>query len=295
MSTKTKTVAGVVIAIFIIFIAAVYLRSANIPVLEPAGTIGQKEKHLIVEAVLLSLIVIIPVYIMLFGFAWRYREGNEKAKYNPDMDGSRLLESIWWGVPIILITILAVIAWRSSHELDPFKSLSSNKPPLNIQVVALEWKWLFIYPEQGVASVNYFRLPVDRPVNFQITSDAPMNSFWIPQLGGQIYAMSGMATQLHLEASKTGNYLGESANISGEGFADMHFTAAATSQPDFDSWVRSLKKSPNTLGQMAYSRLARPGHDNSVIYYASAQSGLFNQIVSKYEAPVYFAPAGAGL
>ncbi len=295
MSTKTKTVVGVVIAVFILFIAATYLRSANIPVLEPAGPIGQKEKRLIVEAVLLSLVVVIPVYVMLVGFAWRYREGNKKAKYSPELDGSRPLESIWWGVPIILITILAVIAWRSSHELDPFRSLSSTKPPLDIQVVALDWKWLFIYPQQDVASVNYFRMPVDRPINFQITSDAPMNSFWIPQLGGQIYAMSGMATQLHLEATKTGDYLGESANISGEGFADMHFTAAATSQPDFDAWVRGLKKSPNILGQTAYDRLARPGHDNLVAYYASAQAGLFDQIVNKYEAPVYFAPAEAGL
>jgi len=295
MSAKTKTVAGVVVAIFILFVAGVYLKSANIPILEPAGPIGQKEKRLIVEAALLSLVVIIPVYAMLIGFAWRYREGNKKAKYNPDLDGSRLLESIWWGVPIILITILAVMAWRGSHDLDPFKSLSSAKPPLNIQVVALEWKWLFIYPEQGVASVNYFKLPVDRPVNFQITSDAPMNSFWIPQLGGQIYAMSGMATQLHLQASKAGDYMGVSANISGEGFADMHFTAAATSQSDFDGWVQSLKKSSNTLGQAAYGQLARPGHDNSVIYYASAQSDLFDRIVNKYEAPVYFAPAEAGL
>lgn len=291
MSKKTKAILGVLTGLVTITVIVVYASSVNIPVLEPAGPVGAKEKHLMVEASLLSLVVIVPVYAMLFGFALRYREGNKKAKYSPNMDGSRLLETIWWGVPIILIAILAVITWRSSHDLDPFKPLSSNKEPVNIQVVALQWKWLFIYPSQGIATVNYFKMPIGTPVNFSITSDAPMNSFWIPQLGGQIYAMSGMATQLHLQADKIGDYQGVSANISGQGFADMHFIASAVSQSDFNNWQSGVKKLPNKLNLSSYDQLAKPSSETATKSYSLSSPGIFNQIVAKYEAPVFVTPS----
>ncbi|MBX4188640.1 ubiquinol oxidase subunit II [Candidatus Saccharibacteria bacterium] len=290
MSRKTKTVGGVLIALVATIVAFVYLSKLKIPVLEPAGPVGRKERNLIIEAVLLSMIVVIPVYVMLVGFAWKYRAGNKKARYRPEMDGSTLLESIWWGIPIIIISILGVVTFKSSHDLDPFKQLSSNKQPLTVQAVALQWRWLFIYPEQGVASMNYVKLPKDRPVEFQITSDAPMNSFWIPQLGGQIYAMSGMATQLHLLADKSGDYLGESANISGAGFADMMFTASVTDSTGFDHWIDSARQAPSSLDLAAYNLLAQPSHDSSVKQFSSAQTGLFNQVIAKYEAPIYFKP-----
>jgi cytochrome o ubiquinol oxidase subunit II len=291
MSRKQKL--GVLICLIISLLAAatIHLHHMNIPVLQPRGPIAQKEQRLILTALALSLIVIIPVYIMLFGFAWRYRESNQSARYEPEYDHSRVLESIWWGVPIVLISVLAVITWRSSHELDPFKALNSSKPPLTIQAISMRWKWLFIYPDQNIASVNFIQVPVNRPVTFEITSDAPMNSFWIPQLGGQIYSMSGMATHLNLEASQAGTYYGSSANISGDGFAGMHFMVKASSPAGFNQWVKSVKSNDRQLNLASYNQLAAPTENDPASYYGFADAGLFNEVISKYEAPDYFTPA----
>ena len=270
-------------------VLAVYrLHNLSIPVLEPRGAIGHKERNLILLAFGLCMIVVIPVYVMLASFAWKYRAGNKSARYEPDFDHSRLLESLWWGIPFTIIAILAVITWRSSSELDPFKSLVSAKPPMTIQVVSLQWKWLFIYPQQNVASVNFVQFPANTPVDFEITSDAPMNSLWIPQLGGQIYAMSGMSTHLHLVADKVGDYYGSSANISGQGFAGMHFTARASSESGFNDWLAKVRQSPSQLSQGAYNRLAQPTQNNPVSYYASASSGLYSGIVNKFITPPNF-------
>jgi cytochrome o ubiquinol oxidase subunit 2 len=257
----------------------------NIAVLNPQGMIANKERDLIIFTTVLGLVVVVPVFIMLFGIAWKYREGNTKAKYSPDWDHSRLYETIWWGVPCVIIFILGVVAWNSSHELDPYKQLQSNVKPVRVQVVALQWKWLFIYPEQGVASVNLVQFPEDTPVNFEITADAPMNSFWIPSLGGQVYAMSGMTTKLHLMADNIGNYNGSSANISGSGFAGMKFIAKATSQTDFDSWIRASKNSSTGLDMTAYGKLAAPSKDVVATSYSLKQADLYDKIVMKYMAP----------
>jgi cytochrome o ubiquinol oxidase subunit II len=289
MSTKQKLGVALVLAVGLIAAMVWRLRNNDIAVLQPRGTIGTQEKHLIILAVLLSMIVVIPVYVMLFGFAWRYREGNKKAKYQPDLSGSRLFESIWWGVPLILITILGVVTYRSSQQLDPFKSLSSV-PPMRVQVVALQWKWLFIYPEQNIASVNFAQIPVNTPIKFEITSDAPMNSFWIPQLGGQIYAMSGMATNLNLEANQTGDYRGVSANISGEGFAAMHFMTRASSKASFDQWADKMHAAPKVLTAAAYQQLAEPSTNSNVVNYGGVEANLFDSIINKYEPPIYFNP-----
>jgi cytochrome o ubiquinol oxidase subunit II len=294
MSRKQKLTTLAVLILGLLILAAVRLHHSTVAGRQTRGTIGQQEKRLIITAVLLSLIVVIPVYGMLIGFAWKYRAGNKKARYDPSFDHSRWLESLWWGVPMVLILILGLITWRSSHQLDPFKPLDSSVPPMTIQVVALQWKWLFIYPKQNIASLNYVQFPVNRPIKFQITSDAPMNSFWIPQLGGQIYAMSGMATNLNLEASQAGSYEGLSANISGEGFAGMHFIAKASSQSGFNQWVNSIKNHPGSLTAAAYNKLAKPSQNNPIDYFASAQNGLFDSIVQKYLAPVYFNPAETG-
>ncbi len=285
VNKKYKIIIFSLLALIVVTLAFGYFKQANIPVLEPAGSIGDKERNLILFALGLSMIVVIPVYIMLFAFAWRYREGNKKkVRYSPELSGNRYAEAVWWLIPAILITILSVVTWNSSHTLDPFRPIASGTKPLKIQVIAMQWKWLFIYPDQNIATVNFFQFPKDTPLDFQITSDAPMNSFWIPQLGGQIYAMPGMTTHLHLIADKTGSFHGSSANISGDGFARMTFVAKSGSAAGFNEWVRQVKASPARLDVAAYEALARPG-ESLVKYYSSARDGLFQAEVAKYLVP----------
>ncbi len=279
-----------IVAIVLVVLAAgvgkfLLLNGHTIDVLMPKGTIAKQELDLLVTATLLMMVVVIPVFILTITIAWKYRATNTKAKYSPDWDHNRAIETLWWAVPFMLILVISVITWKSSHELDPFKPLASNKPPITIQVVALQWKWLFIYPEQHIASVNLVELPVDTPVNFVITSDAPMNSFWIPQLGGQVYAMSGMSTQLHLMASESGSYHGSSANISGQGYSGMKFIAKASSRHDFDDWVTSAQQSPSVLSKAEYDHLALPSQNNPVSTYTLAQADLYDGVVMKYMKP----------
>jgi cytochrome o ubiquinol oxidase subunit 2 len=231
------------------------------------------------------LIVVIPVFVLTFGIAWKYRASNTKAKYSPDWDHNRTAETIWWLIPTAIIGVLAIITWQSSHDLDPYKALDSARKPVTVQVVALQWKWLFIYPEQGIASVNMLEFPEDTPVNFEITGDAPMNSFWIPQLGGQVYAMAGMTTKLHLMADKPGNYDGSSANLSGQGFAGMRFTAKAVTQADFDAWTTSMRRSPTALTTSEYNNLAKPSENNAVKSYVATEPDLYDRIIMKYMMP----------
>lgn len=286
MSRKTKLKLIILFGVAVIAAIAGYLVAHNAPLLRPRGEIGQKERSLIIFALGLSLVVILPVYYMLFSFVWKYRETNKKPKkYRPDHDHSKVLEAIWWLIPGLLIFVLSIVAWNSSRALDPYKPLKSSTKPVTVQVVALQWKWLFIYPEQKIASVNLVEFPKNTPVNFRITADAPMNSFWIPQLGGQIYAMPGMTTQLHLNANKAGDYNGYSANISGDGFAGMTFTARATDNQSFNKWVESVKKSPNTLDISAYNRLAAPSKNNPVAYYSAKDSSLYDKIIAKFVVP----------
>jgi cytochrome o ubiquinol oxidase subunit 2 len=276
--------------------AGLWLRGMDIPVLQPRGTIADKQRNLMFLALLLSCIVVIPVFALTIGISWKYREGNKKAKYSPELDHSRLLETIWWLVPLALILILSVVTYRSSHDLDPYKPISSSKKPLTIQVVALDWKWLFIYPEQHIASVNYVRFPAGTPLNFQMTAEAPMNSFWIPQLGGQMYVMSGMTTHLHLMANHPGTFNGSSANISGKGFAGMRFTAQATTDADFAQWARLAQQSPKHLTLEEYAQLSKPSENNPRTLYTAPIDGLYDTIELKYMVPpaANKATAGAG-
>lgn len=285
MSSKTKLVVGVITAVGLAFMAFSYFQRVNVPILDPRGPIGQKERDLIFLAVGLSLIVVIPVFFMLGFFAWKYREGNKKAKYDPHFDHSRLIESVWWGVPIVIITILAFATWKGSHELDPFKPIEASSKPLQVQVVALQWKWLFIYPEQNIATVNLVQFPEKTPVEFQLTGDAPMNSFWIPRLGGQIYAMSGMSTKLNLMADNIGSYPGSSANISGAGFADMTFVAKSVSSGDFEKWIGLVRQYRDSLTMEAYSQLVKPSKNVPIDYYSSVENNLYGQIIAKYMGP----------
>jgi len=277
----------VLIAVVVVLIIAGYLSKQNIAVLKPAGTVARQERSLMFVALGLCSLVIIPVFTLATFISLKYREGNKRPKkYSPNWDGNRLIESIWWAIPMTIITILAVITWKTSYSLDPYKALASQNLPINIQVVALDWKWLFIYPSQEVAAVNSLYLPVNTPVNFYITSDSVMNSFWIPNLGSQIYAMPGMNSQLHLSAYKLGAFRGSSANISGRGFASMNFIATVASQSDFNSWVRQAKTSPKHLNTRTYQRLAMPSQNVRVTTYSDVQPYLYDQVVNSYAGPL---------
>ncbi|MGB2580156.1 MAG: ubiquinol oxidase subunit II [Minisyncoccia bacterium] len=284
MKIVMRVVFGLVTLGFFAFLA-VYVTSHNIGVFNPKGIIALAEMNLIITTTILMLIVVIPVFIMLAVFSWRYRAGNTKAKYSPDWHRSIVLEVVWWAIPIIIIAIIARMTWISSHDLDPYKPIASSIEPITIEVVALEWKWLFIYPDKNIATVNFVQLPIDTPINFRITGDAPMNSFWIPQLAGQIYAMAGMDTPLHMMASEKGDYAGVSANYSGFGFSGMKFIARASSQDEFDQWVRTVRVSPNTLGIDEYTKLAEKSRNNDISYYSSVHQGLYDKIIMKFIAP----------
>jgi cytochrome o ubiquinol oxidase subunit 2 len=258
---------------------------SNVAVLNPAGTIAGQQKNLIILTTVLGLFVVIPVFILLFGIAWKYREGNVKARYTPNVGGSRKLEALWWGIPAVIILVLSVVTWQSSHALDPFKEIEGDKNTMVVEVVSLQWKWLFIYPELGIASVNYLPFPEKTPMHFQITSDAPMNSFWIPNLGGQVYAMSGMSTELHLQADQPGSYRGVSANISGAGFASMNFTAQSMTEADFDAWVQTAATSKNLLDSASYKALAQPSTADVPKVFRLMDNHLYDNIMMKYVMP----------
>jgi cytochrome o ubiquinol oxidase subunit 2 len=254
----------------------------SIIVLNPKGEVGKQQMDLMVITTLLCLIVIVPVLIITFVIIWRYRHRpGSTAKYTPEWEHSTKLETIWWGIPIIIIAIIGVITVKYTYQLEPSKPLASAKEPIVIQVASLDWKWLFLYPKQGIATVNYVQFPDNVPVRFELTSDAPMNSFWIPQLGGQIYTMSGMAMKLNLIADEPGDYMGSGANFSGKDFAQMKFIARASSQTDFDTWVAGVKKSSTDLTSAGYAALAQQGTSGQRAY-GSFPPGLFNYIVNKY-------------
>lgn len=280
-------VIGLLLVALFVTITVFYFHKYPIDVLSPHGIIALRERRLLIIALLLSAIVVLPVYAIAIAIVFRYRAGGKKTvKYHPDWDHSWLLETVWWGIPIVIIAVLSVITWQSSHELDPFKPLASTVKPVPVQVVALDWKWLFIYPEQHIASVNMLEIPVSTPADFTITSDSVMNSFWIPNLGGQIYAMPGMSTQLHLMANKTGNYHGSPANISGKGFSEMNFTAKVVSDGTFKQWVKTTQKSPLHLDLPTYTGLAKPSIMHSPVYYSSPSRGLYDYIIMKYMGQV---------
>ncbi|EJY54433.1 cytochrome c oxidase subunit II [Alicyclobacillus hesperidum URH17-3-68] len=245
-------------------------------VLDPAGPVGREELHLIVMSAILVGIVIIPVLILLFYIVWRYRDkpGNT-APYTPKWSESKGLEVVWWGIPIVIVGVLGAFTAKTTFALTKPPAESADVTPITIQVTSLDWKWLFQYPGQGIATVNYAEIPTGVPIQFELTSDAPMNSFWVPQLGGQEYTMPGMAMRLWLEADKAGTYYGHGANFTGAGFAHMDFNVIATSDSNFEAWVKQVKASSPALTKAGYAQLKEP----SVIgtkSYSSFPPGLFN-------------------
>jgi cytochrome o ubiquinol oxidase subunit II len=266
---------------------ALLLCGCDMALFQPKGMVAAEEIKLIILATLLMLIVVIPVIIMTLAIAWRYRASNTRATYKPDWCHNVKLEIVWWAVPCVIILILAIVTWITSHTLDPYRKLDAEASvkPVTIQAVSLNWKWLFIYPEQHIATINYVQAPVNTPINFEITSEGPMNSLWIPQLGGQIYAMAGMRTQLHLIADTLGIYDGLSANYSGAGFTNMMFKTKISSQSDFDAWVSEVKQSPMILDMKQYNMLIEPSDDEPVQYFSATQDDLFKKIMMRFMMP----------
>ncbi|MGI9027851.1 MAG: ubiquinol oxidase subunit II [Candidatus Saccharimonadales bacterium] len=285
MSKKYKFGLAALLSVVGVWALLLFFRGSNFAVLNPKGSIAEQQRDLIIISTLIMLLIVVPVLVMTFVIAYRYREGNTKAKYSPNLDGNRVAETIWWTFPLLIVVVLSAIIWKSSHTLDPFQPIAASKKPITIQVVALDWKWLFIYPEYNVATLNYVQFPVDTPINFQLTSDAPMNSFWIPQLGGQIYAMAGMDTQLHLIANEAGSYNGQSANLSGKGFAGMNFVATASSDDEFNLWLEAVRLAPRNLTMAEYEKLAKPTLNEEPKYYATKEKDLYARVIAKYLSP----------
>ena len=268
---------------------AALLSGCSAVVLQPSGDVAIQQRDLLIVSTVLMLLIIIPVMALVVLFAWRYRASNTKAEYHPEWDHSTKLELIIWSVPLLIIICLGAITWMSTHLLDPYRplgrlsssqSVSQSVKPLEIDVVALDWKWLFIYPEYGIATVNEMAAPTNRPINFRITSAAVMNSFYIPALAGQIYAMPGMETKLHAVMNKDGDYAGFSANYSGAGFSGMHFTFHSKPEVQFNQWVDAVKSSPAYLDHPTYMQLALPTENQPVIRYSKVDSDLYPAILN---------------
>lgn len=250
--------------------------------LDSKGDVGLAQRELVVICVALMLVVVVPAIVMTFVFAWRFRAGNTRAHYWPDWAHSTRVEIVVWGVPLVIIAILAALVWTSTHALDPYRPLDIPGEPLHVEVVATDWKWVFIYPDLGIATVNQLNFPANRQLAFEVTSNSTMNTFFIPQLGGQIYAMAGMRTQLHLVANEPGRFRGMSGNYSGHGFSNMKFTATAMTDAQFEDWVDEVRRSPDTLGFEAFRRLAEPSRNDPVRHFSTVDPVLFKKIIDQF-------------
>jgi cytochrome o ubiquinol oxidase subunit 2 len=264
----------------LIFGGFLLLRGLDIPVLAPSGEVANHEKNILLVAIGLSAIVVVPVYTLLVVFAIRYRASNKSARYAPEWGENKRLETLWWGIPIVIISILAVITYQTSYSLDPYKKLEGGKS-LEVQVVALQWKWLFLYPAQKVATLNQLPLPINRPVHFSLTANAPMSSFWIPALGTQIYTMGGMDSQLNLKPTKMGNFTGYTTNINGKGYSNMTFTTKVMSSTGFDNWVQNAAASKEQMNMAKYTELSVATPDTQQRTYRLDDSSMFDSILGQ--------------
>ena len=249
-------------------------------VLDPKGPIAAAERQILFNSLGIMLAIVIPTILATLGAAFWFRASNARARYMPDFAYSGRLEMLVWSIPIMTVLLVGGVAWVGSHDLDPPKPIASAVKPVRVQVISLDWKWLFIYPEQGIAAVNQLTIPVGTPVSFELTSSSVMNSFWVPQLGGQIYTMAGMTTRLHLQADYPGTYRGASANYSGEGFADMRFNVDAVPAEQFAQWVDAARNAGPVLDAQAYVDLAKPSKAVAPFTYRSVAPDLFTRILS---------------
>lgn len=270
---------------FAFLTAPVFLTACQPAVLDPQGPVGHAELTILIDSLAIMLAIVVPTIAATFVFAWWFRASNRRAAYLPDWAYSGRIEFIVWSIPVLVIMLLGGVAWIGSHDLDPGKPLASKTPPLNVQAVSLDWKWLFIYPAQGIASVNRLVIPAGAPIHFTLTSASVMNAFFIPQLGSMIYTMNGMTTQLHLQADAPGTFRGLSSHYSGDGFADMHFEVLALPAGDFPSWVEAARRAGPVLDAASYTQLAKQSLHTPPFTYRQADPGLFQQIVTQKLPP----------
>lgn len=265
------------------------LSGCNMVVLSPSGDIAIQQRNLIILSTVLMLVIIVPVIALTLFFAWKYRASNTAAPYEPDWHHSTRLELVIWSAPLAIIISLGAVTWVATHRLDPYRpldridaarALPDNVKPLNVEVIALDWKWLFLYPDQGIATVNELAAPIDVPINFKITASSVMNSFFVPALAGQIYAMPGMETKLHAVINHSGEYEGFSANYSGAGFSNMRFKFHGLTQPDFDQWVQKVRSEGSSFGRREYLTLEAPSEKEPVRYFSAVDPELYNAILN---------------
>ena len=264
----------------------VLLRDADIALLNPKGLIAAEERDLLYLTTAVLMLIAVPTMFLFYFFAWKYRESNEKAAYDPHTRHGKLFMFSIWAIPSVFMLVLAPILWSSTHRLAPQKAIAPDTKPLAIQVVAMRWKWLFIYPEQNIATVNFVQIPTGTPVQFELTADeVSMSSFWIPHLSGQLYAMTGHVNRLNMMAGTPGDYPGSSAEINGAGFAGMKFIARASSLETYDSWVQDVQANSGVLDSAGYEELLRPSENNRVAFYNLADKDLYDKVVMKYTEP----------
>lgn len=282
------------IALIFSLVIAALTYGTDIALLNPKGLIANEQNWLLITSTLIMLGFGVPVILTLYFFSWRYREDGPNQDYSPKKNTSKAMLAFMWGGPLIIVIILASIMLPATQRLEPQKPIATDKDQLTIQVVSMNWKWLFIYPDQNIASVNFAQIPVDTPVRFELTADeAPMSSFWVPHLAGMLYTMTGHVNPLHLMADTVGDYPGASAEISGTGFAGMKFTTRVSTQEDFDAWVATTKQSQLRLDDEEYEKLLIPSEYNEPVYYAGIKPNLYSGIVGKYSSDHAHTDTGA--
>ena len=265
--------------------ATLLLTGCQGAVLDPQGPLGRAERTILFDSLVIMLVIVVPTILATLAFAWWFRATNIRARYRPEWVYSGRIELLTWGIPLLTIMLLGGVTWISSHQLDPAEPIVSDKPALEVQVVSLDWKWLFIYPSQHVASVNQLVIPVGIPVHFTLTSASVMNAFFVPQLGSMIYTMNGMATQLNLRADHAGEFAGLSAHYSGDGFSDMHFRVRALPPQDFADWVDATGRAGPVLDARTYAGLARQSINDRPMTFSRADPGMFQTIVAQTIPP----------
>jgi cytochrome o ubiquinol oxidase subunit II len=265
--------------------ASLFLGGCDWAVLDPKGPIADGNATLLVDSVAIMLVIVVPTIVATLAAAWWYRSSNTRARYLPDFEYSGALELIVWAIPLLTIMLLGGVTWIGAHDLDPAKPLVSKEEPLNVQVVSLDWKWLFIYPDQHVASVNRLVIPAGTPVHFTLTSGSVMTAFFVPQLGSMIYTMNKMATQLHLAADEPGAFRGLATQISGDGFADMHFEVVAKSAPEFYDWLGQVRGAGEDLTSQRYIELSKQSVLPEPIAFKTVEEGLFEKVLDQTLPP----------
>ena len=265
----------------VLLVAPTSLASCKMGVLDPQGPVGRAEKQMLLDALGVMLLIVVPTIVATLTFAWWYRASNARAQYRPEWTYSGRIEAITWGIPVLTVVFLGGLAYSGSHQVDPAVPLTSEVKPLEVQVVSMDWKWLFIYPDQGIASVNQLTIPAGTPVHFSLTSASVMNSFFIPQLGSMIYVMNGMSDQLNLQADQVGHYFGLSTDFSGDGFAGMHFDVNVVGSPTFSNWVDRTRGSGPLLDRVSYGALSKQSMDVAPFTYGSATPDLYKAIITQ--------------